>query len=149
MALSIRAASKTSTGNEARLARNTRNAKGVEDRKKRLEDNVARITAEIVHTELKTPLPGLVTITGVELAKDISHARVRYTVLGDSADRSAVARRLKQVSSFVQREVADRLHLRVTPQMRFEYDRAGERGSRVLDLLADLEKEDGSSTDSE
>ena len=114
-----------------------------EDRKKRLEDNVARITAEIIHTELKQPLPGIVTITGVALARDLSWARVRYTVLGDEAKRAIVARRLKQVASFVQREVGHRLHLRVTPQMRFEYDDVRQRGARVLDLLAEIEKEHG------
>ena len=119
-----------------------------DDRKKRLEDNVARCTAEIIHTELKSPLPGLVTITGVDLARDISRARVRYTVLGKASDRAAVARRLKQVASFVQREVALRMHLRVTPQMRFEYDQAEARGSRVLDLLSKLDTDDGPDNDS-
>ena len=113
-----------------------------EDRKKRLEDNVARNVAEIIHTELKQGLPGIITITGVELSRDLARAKVRYTLLGDEADRRTVARKLKQVSSFVQREVGRRLHMRVTPHLGFQFDDATQRGSRVLSLLAELEKND-------
>jgi ribosome-binding factor A len=113
-----------------------------EDRKKRLEDNVVRCVAQIIHTELKQPLPGVITITGVELSKDLGRVKVRYTLLGDEADRRKVARKLKQVSSFVQREVGRRLRMRITPQLGFAYDDATQRGARVLSLLAELEKND-------
>jgi ribosome-binding factor A len=88
-------------------------------------------------------LPGVVTITGAKMAKDLSRARIWYTALGSAAERAAVARRLRNVSSFVQREVARRLHLRVTPAMTFEFDRSTEQGSEVLRLLAELKSEDG------
>jgi ribosome-binding factor A len=121
-----------------------------EDRKKRLEDNVARLVAEIVHTELKQPLPGIITITGVELSKDLGRAKVRYTFLGEDEDRRTAARKLGQVSSFVQREVGRRLHMRTTPHLGFEHDDATGRGARVLSLLAELEKNDRTdSVDSE
>lgn len=112
-------------------------------RRKRLEDNVARVVAELLQSELKTPLPCIVTVSGVELTKDGGEARIRYTVLGSESDRPVVARRLSQVASFVQREVSHRLRLRVTPQVRFEFDDRAGRGARVLDLLSQLEKKDG------
>jgi len=113
-----------------------------EARLKRLADNVARLAAEIVHTELKEPLPGVVTITGATVAKDLQSAKVFYTVLGDADARSQAARRLKRVSSFVQREIGKRLHLRVTPVLTFVYDDSLERGSNVLRLLAELKRND-------
>jgi ribosome-binding factor A len=114
-----------------------------DSRLKRLEDNVARLAAEILHTELKQPLPGVVTITGARMAKDLSRARIWYTALGSDAERAALARRLRNVSSFVQREVARRMHLRVTPALTFEFDRSAEQGAEVLRLLAELKNKDG------
>jgi ribosome-binding factor A len=113
------------------------------DRQKRLADNVARVAAEILHTELKQPLPGVLTVTGATIARDLSRARVFYTTLGSVAERAQTAQRLKQVASFVQREVGRRLHLRVTPRLRFEFDPSVERGAEVLRLLAELERQDG------
>jgi ribosome-binding factor A len=116
-------------------------------RRKRLEDNVAREVAEILHQGLKTPLPCLVTVVGVELSRDGAEARIRYTVLGSDSDRALVARRLRQVASYVQGEVSRRLRLRVTPAMRFEFDDVAGRGARVLELLAGLEDKNGPGAD--
>ena len=117
-----------------------------DQRLKRLEDNVARLTAEILHTELKQPLPGVATVTGARMVRDLSRVTIWYTALGSEAERAAVARRLRNVSSFVQREVARRMHLRVTPALTFEFDRKTEQGSEVLRLLAELKTEDGDET---
>lgn len=111
-------------------------------RRQRLESSVAREVAAILQTELKTPLPALVTISGVELSRDAGEAKIRYTVMGTDDERSAVARRLTQLASFIQREVSHRLKLRVTPQVRFEFDDRVGKGARVLELLAELERED-------
>lgn len=112
-----------------------------QERLKRLADNLSRVAAEIVLTELKEPLPGVVTVTGASVAKDLQSAKVFYTVLGSDADRAATAKRLKRVSSFVQREIGKRLHLRSTPALRFVYDDAREKGSDVLRLLAELKRD--------
>lgn len=112
-------------------------------RRQKLESSLAREVAGILQTELKSPLPGLVTITGVVLSRDAGEVKFHYTVLGSDEDRSAVARRLTQLASFIQREVSHRLKLRVTPHVRFEFDDRVNKGSRVLELLSRLEKEDG------
>ena len=112
------------------------------ERLKRLGDNVSRVAAEILHMELKEPLPAVVTVTGASVAKDLRSAHVFYTVLGGDADRAAAAKRLKRVSSFVQREIGKRLHLRSTPALTFIYDDSREKSSDVLRLLAELKRGD-------
>lgn len=112
-------------------------------RRQRLESSVAREVAAILQTELKMPLPGLVTVTGVEITRDAGEAKIRYTFMGTEAERSDVARRLTQLAPFVQREVSHRLKMRVTPKVRFEFDRQVQKGARVLELLSELEKEHG------
>jgi len=111
-----------------------------EDRQKRLADNMTRLVAEIVLTELKQPLPGVVTIMSTQLARDLSRARVFYTFLGTDDERRVVARRLSQVRSFVRREVGDRMHLRVTPEISFQYDESAQKGAEVLRLLSELKQ---------
>jgi len=54
-----------------------------DNRRRRMEASFLREVAEILQAELKMPLPGLVTVSGVELSRDASEARVRYT--GDIA----------------------------------------------------------------
>ena len=118
-----------------------------DNRRRRMEASFLREVAEILQAELKMPLPGLVTISGVELSRDASEARVRYTVLGPEGDRAKVAHRLRQLAPFIQREVSRRLRLRVTPQVRFEFDDRVGKGAKVLELLADLDKEHGTDSD--
>ncbi len=118
-----------------------------EDRQKRLADNVTRLTAEILLTELKQPLPGVVTITSTQLARDLSRARVFYTFLGTEAERREVARRLGRVRTFVKREVGNRLHLRVTPDLSFQYDESAQKGAEVLRLLSELKQNERHSGD--
>jgi len=113
-----------------------------EERQKRLADNVARLVAEILVTELKQPLPAVVTVTGAELTRDLQTARVYYTALGEPGQLSATADRLDRVSSFIQRELSRRLRLRVTPALRFVHDKNREQGDRVLKLLAELNRDD-------
>ncbi len=113
------------------------------DRQKRLATHIARIAAEILVSELKTPLPGVITVTGATVSRDLSRATVLYTAMGTSSERADISRRLRRVSSFIQREISDRLHMRVTPALTFRFDQSTERGNEVLRLLAELEKQDG------
>lgn len=113
-----------------------------EERQKRLADNMARAVAELLQSELKEPLPAVVTVTGLVLTRDLSAARVYYTVLGEADAASATAKRLSRVASFVQREVGRRLQLRVTPALKFVYDEQAAEGDRVLRLLSELKHDE-------
>jgi ribosome-binding factor A len=118
-----------------------------EGRQKRLADNVAKTAAQLILTELKDPLPGVVTVTAAEITRDLGRATVYYTVLGSDEDRRRAMRRLGQVRHFVQREVARRLHLRVTPDLRFRYDDRTRQGADVLRLLAELRNDERNEDD--
>ena len=114
-----------------------------EGRQKRLSDNVAQLVAEILNTELKEPLPALVTVTGATVGRDLQTAKVYYTVMGDPESTRQTVLRLRRVSTFVQREIGHRLHLRVTPALTFEYDDRTEKSADVLRLLAQLRENEG------
>ena len=80
---------------------------------------------------------GLVSITRVDAAADLSKATVYFSVLG--GDRKETARGFRSASGFIRRELAHRLQLRNTPELFFKYDESIERGTHLLELMRSIE----------
>jgi ribosome-binding factor A len=81
-----------------------------------------------------------VTVTDVVLSVDLLHARVYLDVFGGEAEVARAVRALDRASGYLRRELAGRLNLRNTPELRFLFDRDLRRGERVSRLLTDLEE---------
>jgi ribosome-binding factor A len=104
-------------------------------RSARIADQIQRELAEVVRLELRDPRVGLITLTGVELSRDQSHAKVFFTVLGaDSAIEEAL-RGLQRAAGFLRSQLAHRLSTRTVPELHFEYDESVERGVRLSKLI--------------
>jgi len=84
---------------------------------------------------------GMVSVTRVEVAGDLQHCRVFVSVFGSEADRSLAMAGLKAAAPWVKGELARRLHMRRTPEVRFQLDQGLQRGTEVLGLLQRLEGE--------
>lgn len=92
--------------------------------------------------ETKDPrLAHMVTITAVEVAPDLKTAKVFVSVLGTEAEKDEVMQGLESASRFLRRELSDRLRLRYTPVLNFRRDDSIERGSRILQILKEIEPE--------
>ena len=96
--------------------------------------------------ELKDPRIGFVTVTGVAASTDLRHATVFVSVLGSEKKRDATMRGLESSRAVLQSRVNRELHLKRTPQLRFEYDQTIERGVRLSKLIDELSP-GGSETD--
>lgn len=83
-----------------------------------------------------------VTVTAVETSRDLKHARVFVTVLGDASEREASMEALEHARGFLQAAIAERVRLRYTPQLRFLFDESVERAHRIEDLLREADKGD-------
>lgn len=81
-----------------------------------------------------------VTVTAVETSRDFKHARVFVTVLGDASEREASMEALEHARGFLQAAIAERVRLRYTPQLRFQFDDSVERAHRIEDLLREADK---------
>ena len=104
-------------------------------RSARIADQIQRSLAELIRLEVRDPRVGLVTLTGVELSRDQSHAKVYFTVLG-SADAAREAERgLGHAAGFLRSELAHRLTTRKVPQLHFAFDESVERGVRLTRLI--------------
>ena len=104
-------------------------------RTSRIADQIQRELAELVRTEVRDPRVGLVTLTGVELSRDQSHAKVFYTVLGAASAAEEAQAGLDRAAGFLRSQLAHRLTIRKVPELHFAFDESVERGVRLSKLI--------------
>ncbi len=98
------------------------------------------IAAEV--TRLTDPRIGFVTITAVDTAPDLRHAKVFFSVLGDDEAKADTQEALTHASRKIQAEMGRQVRLKYTPKLSFHPDEALERGLRLNELLHRLEEEE-------
>jgi ribosome-binding factor A len=105
-------------------------------RRARIADQIQRELAELIRTELRDPRVGpMVTLTGVEMSRDQSHAKVFFTVLGAEAAAREAGEGLHRAAGFLRTLLAHRLTTRSVPELHFEHDESVERGVRLSKLI--------------
>ena len=104
-------------------------------RTERVADLIRRELADVLMNRMRDPRLGFVSITGVEVTGDLSHATVYLSSLDGVEGREQVVRVLSRAVPFLRHELAPRLGLREVPTLRFLYDESIERGARIEDLL--------------
>ena len=85
----------------------------------------------------------LTTITGVEITRDLRHATVFVSVMGDEAERKLTLEGLTSAGHMMRGEVTRALRLRVAPELVFKYDDSLQRGARIEMLLAEIREQGG------
>ena len=112
-------------------------------RLKRMADSVQRELSELIRQELKDPrLGGLVTISGVKVSPDLGYADVYVTVMGRELadDQNEIAHQetldiLNKASGFLRQELSRRIKTRITPRLRFHYDKTNAYGNYMFGLI--------------
>ena len=109
-------------------------------RTQRVEKIIERELANIIFTEVHNELIKFVSITKVSLNKDMSVAMVWYTVLGNEGEIEATKKAIEQAKGFLRSELAHRLDLRKTPELRFKYDESLAYGNHISEVIESLKK---------
>ena len=109
-------------------------------RVQRVEKIIERELASIIFSEVHNELIKFVSITKVALNKDMSVAFVWYTVLGNDGEIEATKKALDQAKGFLRSELAHRLDLRKTPELRFKYDESLAYGNHISEVIENLKK---------
>lgn len=104
-------------------------------RSRRIAEQIQRELSEVIRLELKDPRVGMITITDVEVSRDYSHAKVFFTLLGDSSKVEETTAGLLRAAGFLRSQLAQRLKLRIVPQLQFKFDVSVERGVRLSRLI--------------
>jgi ribosome-binding factor A len=112
----------------------------------RRPDRVAEAIREEVATFLaegvKDPrVVGLVTVTGVDVTRDLRHAKVYVSILGSESERSATLDGLASVASHLRSRIGRALRLRLAPEIAFKLDQSVAHAARIETLLAQLHDE--------
>lgn len=112
----------------------------------RRPDRVAEAIREEVATFLnegaKDPrIVGLVTVTGVDVTRDLRHARVFVSVMGSDVERAATFEGLSSVAGHLRSRLARSLRLRIAPEISFKLDESIARAARIETLLAQIKDE--------
>ncbi len=107
----------------------------------RLREKIKVECARVIMTKLNDPRAGFLTVQNVELSRDLRHAKVYVSVLGEDAERRKVMRMLKDATGFIQREVAGTLRTRVTPALAFVLDTSIDKSFKVAEILEQIKKE--------
>ena len=109
------------------------------NRPERVAQRIRREAADILETTLRDPrLGAMVSITDVEVTRDLAMARVFVSVLEQGEARERAMEALASAAGFIRRQLAPRLGLREVPELRFVLDTSIERGARVDDILRRL-----------
>lgn len=108
----------------------------------RVNELIRAELAQIISRELKTPLPGIVSITEVKTSPDLRRAEVFVSIMGDEEARRAAFEILQKATGFLRHMLSERLSLRYTPELALHRDDSIERGAHILNLLRDIERRD-------
>jgi ribosome-binding factor A len=104
-------------------------------RMRRVNEALKEIIGTALSQDLKDPRIGFVTLTGVETAPDLSHAKVFISVYGKQAEKDSTLEGLRAARPFLQRLISDELNLKRTPMLHFVYDGTIDRGMHIQAIL--------------
>ena len=109
-------------------------------RPERVAELVRHIVAEFLTGDVRDPRIGFVTVTGVVVTADLSHATVSVSVMGTEEEKARSLEGLASAARFLRAQLAKELPLRVTPEVRFELDRGLEHAQRIDQVLKELKE---------
>lgn len=107
----------------------------------RVADSLRKELSVLLMREVRDPRVALATISRVEVARDLGHARIWISVLGDEETRQQTMEGIEHAKGFLRGQIGRRLKLRVTPELAFELDRGAEYLQDMTELLEKLHKE--------
>jgi ribosome-binding factor A len=103
-------------------------------RPQKVADLIQRELSDLLRREVRDPHVGMVTLTSVDVSPDLSHAKVFFTLL-NTEKKDDTSRALRRAAGFLRSQLAHRLKMYTTPELRFVYDESVERGDRLSQLI--------------
>ena len=108
----------------------------------RVASRIQQRVAYCLQFELSDPRASIVTVTKVELSKDLRHAKVFWSTFGGPSERSKTKAMLDHATGFVRRQLGRVLETRVIPELRWEFDESIERAADMDRLIREARERD-------
>jgi len=110
-------------------------------RLERVNELLKRELSEVIGREIRFN-NAIVTIQGVDVTPDLKHAHVFVSILGDETGKQHAMKVLHDKRPDLQQSVSKRVILKYTPHFHFKLDESIERGTRVMQILDELDHPD-------
>lgn len=110
------------------------------ERINKINEEVMRELSQIIRELKDARIPMITSVVAVDVTNDLSYARAYISVFGDEQTQKKAIEGLKSASGFVRREIGRRLQLRHTPEFIFELDKSIEYGSKINQMINDINK---------
>lgn len=95
----------------------------------------------IIMREVKNELVKSISITGVETTNDLSYSKVYY-IIRDIDKRKQVEEALEKTSSFIRTKLAEKINIRTTPKLVFQYDTSIEYGEHIEKIMSEIKEKE-------
>jgi ribosome-binding factor A len=111
-------------------------------RQERMGVEIKRMLSSIIQEDIKDPRIDFstVSVTRVDVAQDISHARVYISILGNEEKQTETMQALQKARGFIRSELAQGIQIRHAPDLEFRLDKSIEHGIRIATLLDELKE---------
>lgn len=113
----------------------------------RVGDQIQRDLAVLLQREMKDPRLGIITVSAVEVSKDLTNAKVFVTFLGkeEASQIEAGMEVLRNAAGFLRSQLAKSIRMRSVPALRFFYDKSISEGQKMSSLIEQAISADESS----
>ncbi|MDO4462994.1 MAG: 30S ribosome-binding factor RbfA [Bacillota bacterium] len=107
----------------------------------RINGEVQRVLAEVIRGEIKDPrISPLTSVVSVEVAPDLKTCKAWISVYGDEEAQKATLEGLRSAEGFIRKELARRINLRNTPEIRFIVDQSIAYGVKMSKLIDEVNR---------
>ena len=114
-------------------------------RTRRVGQQIQREIALILQREVKDPRIGMVTVSDVEVSRDLNYAKIYVTFLQRENDAERIKEGLQgltEAAGYIRSLLGSAMRLRVVPELRFYYDQTLVEGMRLSNLVTNTVRED-------
>lgn len=112
-------------------------------RSDRIAEEIKKYVSQIINTELKDPrIDGLISVTKVDVTKDLRNAKIFISLYGDENTKAEVFEVIKNASSFIRRELASKIRVKFVPEICFKLDDSIEYSVHIHKLIEEVSQQD-------
>ncbi len=112
------------------------------NRTERLNSLLKEVISEVIREDVKNPhVSSLITVTRVDITKDLHHAKVYVSVIGDDKQKQESIHALRSAAGFIAVTASHKVVMRFFPELDFRLDDSVDQHMRIESLLNDISKE--------
>ncbi len=117
----------------------------VKNRALRLNSLLKEVISEVIHRDVRNPhVNQFVTVTNVEITKDLQHAKVFISVIGTAQEKEKTIEALQSAAGFIAIQSSKKVVMRYFPALTFKIDNSVDQQMRIDTLLGQIKDEQNS-----